>query len=126
MLVLVQEEVAGSSVGVGAVACVLGVVSAVSTTSAASFFAFLFLLEAEARVLFNEAPVFLEPFCVVPTVAGEAGVEGVGIVKMGSPSSSNNAPVLTTHSGYFLCGLTLVAKFCAVNCRGLSGLESIT
>ena len=103
------------SVGVGAVAYVVGFVSAVSTTSPASLRAFLFLAVEEARVLFKEAPVFFEPFCFLPTGAGETGVDVTCIVKMGSPSSSNNAPVLTTHSGYFLCGLTLDAKFCAVN-----------
>ena len=78
----VQEEVFQSSGGVEAVACVSGSVSAVSTTSAAILRAFLFLVLEEPRVLFKEEPVFFEPFCFVPTAAGETGVDVTSILKM--------------------------------------------
>ena len=52
----------------------------------------------------KEQPVFFEPFVFFPT--GDTGVDVTSILKLGSPSSPNNEPVLTIHSGYFLIGLT--------------------
>ena len=61
-------------------------------------------------VLFNEDPVFRFGFFSPVGNAEASGECEVCGWKMGSPSSSNKLPVLTSQIGYFLDGLTSVAK----------------
>ena len=86
---------------------------------------FLHLEKDVPRVLLREEPVFLPPFLGFPIVPGigEAGVDVTSMWKMGSPSSSNNEPVLTVHTGYALLGFTFVAKLASFKTKGLSGME---
>ena len=46
---------------------------------------------------------FFLSLCFFPT--GDTGIDVTSMLKMGSPFSSNNEPVLTIHSEYFLIGV---------------------